>query len=138
MEARAELRQPRISKGLVAIVALSVTLGLGVMAGTVAKNANGSSATTSSQTHAIVYGKGGPAFGSVRHGGAQTVEENAAPTVIRGVSPDAQDRKAAQKLVPDAADSKNWVSAPKWFTPMPSSTAAPIYYLPDGLGYRER
>ena len=143
MEARAELRQPRISKGLVAIVALSVTLGLGVMAGTVAKNVNGSSATTSTQTHAIVYGKGGPAFGSVRHGGAQTVEENAAPTVIRGVSPDAADRKAGLKtgsasVAPDIADSKNWVSAPKWFTPMPSSTAAPIYYLPDGLGYRER
>jgi hypothetical protein len=131
-----------MSKGIIAVVALSTVLGLGLVAGTVAANLNGSSATTSTRTHSIVYGKGGPAFGSVRHGGAQTVEENAAPTVIRGVSPDAQDRKAAQKLpgnaIVDIADSKNWVSAPKWFTPMPSSTAAPIYYLPDGLGYRER
>ena len=113
MEVRAELRQRTMSKGLIAVVALSTVLGLGLLAGTVAANLNGSSATTS-QTHTIAYGKGGPAFGSVRHGGAQTVEENAAPTVIRGVSPDAQDRKAAE------------------------STAAPIYYLPDGLGYRER
>jgi hypothetical protein len=135
MEARAQLRQPRMSKGLIAIVAVGVTFGLGVAAGTVA-NVNGTSGTTS-QTHAIVYGKGGPAFESVRHGGVQTVEENAAPTVIRGVSPDAQDRKAGQQLV-DAANSKYWVSAPKWFTPMASPTAAPTYYMPDGLGYRER
>ena len=111
MEARAELHQPRISKWLVVVVAMSVTLGLGVMAGTVAKNLNGSSATTSTQTHAIVQGKGGLAGQSIRRGGMQTVDENAAPTVIRGVSPDAQDRKAQQ--------------------------AAPKYFLPDGLGFRE-
>src|SRR6266849_5918793 len=110
MEARAEFRQPRISKGLVAIVALSVALGLGVMAGTVAKNLNGS--TTATQTHSVSQGQGGPAFSSIRHSGMQTVEENAAvstsvgpddragsaalaPIAGRGVSPDAADRKAA-------------------------------------------
>jgi hypothetical protein len=110
MEARAELRQPRISKGLVAIVALSVTLGLGVMAGTVAKNLNGS-ATTTTQSHSVSQGLGGSAIGTLRHGGMQSVEENApistavgpddrvgspalAPIAGRGVSPDAADRKA--------------------------------------------
>lgn len=127
MEARAEFRQPRISKGLVAIVAVSVTLGLGVMAGTVAKNLNGSAAT-STQTHSVSQGQGGLAGQSLRHGGMQTVEQNApistavgpddragtaalAPIAGRGVSPDAADRKA--------------------------QTAAPKYFLPDGIGYRE-
>ena len=110
MEARAEFRQPRISKGLVAIVAVSVTLGLGVMAGTVAKNLNSSAAAT--QTHTIAQGQGGAAVQSVRHGGVQMAEESllAAPSK-RGVSPDAEDRKA--------------------------QTAAPKYFLPDGRGYRE-
>ena len=114
MEARAEFRQPRISKGLVAIVAVSVTLGLGVMAGTVAKNLNGS--TTATQTHSLSQGQGGLAGQSLRHGGMQAVEENApistavgpddragspalAPIAGRGVSPDAADRKASQLSV---------------------------------------
>ena len=109
MEARAEFRQPRISKGLVAIVAVSITLGLGVMAGTVAKNLDSSAAAT--QNHTVLQGKGGLAVQSVRHGGMQTVEENLAPAATRGVSPDAQDRKA--------------------------QTAAPKYFSPDRLGFRE-
>ena len=78
------------------------------MAGTIAKN-NGSAATTT-QTHSISQGLGGPANGTVRHGGMQTVEENAAPRAITGVSPDSLDRNAGQKLsgnafvAPDAAD----------------------------------
>jgi hypothetical protein len=111
LEARAEFRQPRISKGLVAIVAVSVALGLGVMAGTIAKN-NGSAATTT-QTHSISQGLGGPANGTVRHGGMQTVEENAAPRAITGVSPDSLDRNAVTPklsgnafVAPDAADHK--------------------------------
>jgi hypothetical protein len=128
MEARAEFRQPRISKSLVAIVAVSIALGLGVMAGTVAKNLNGS-ATTATQNHTVLQGKGGLAVQSVRHGGMQTAEEKAAPVVISGVSPDAADRKAGQKLpgnafvAPDAADH--------------NQSAAPIYYAPDTLGFRE-
>lgn len=128
MEARAEFRQPRLSKGLVAIVAVSIALGLGVMAGTVAKNLNDSAATTT-QTHSVSQGQGGLAAGSVRHGGVQTAEEAATPVVIRGVSPDAADRKAGQKLpgnafvAPDAADH--------------DQSAAPIYYAPDTLGFRE-
>lgn len=129
MEARAEFRQPRISKGLIAIVAVSVTLGLGVMAGTVAKNLNGSSATTSTQTHAIVQGKGGAAIQSVRHSGMQTGEEN--PTVsVTAVGPD--DRAGAPKLTgnafvaPDAADHKSQAAA----APKPAG------FSPE-LGYRE-
>jgi hypothetical protein len=91
-------------------------LGLGVMAGTVAKNLNGSAATTT-QAHSISQGRGGLAVQSVRHSGMQTVEENAAPKAITGVSPDAADRAAAQKLTgnafvaPDAADHKSQAAA---------------------------
>ena len=126
MEARSEFRQPRISKGLIAIVAVSVTLGLGVMAGTVAKNLNGSATTT--QTHSISVGKGGPALQSVRHSGMQTVEENA--PVSTAVGPD--DRAGAPKLTgnafvaPDAADHKSQAAA------APKSAG----FSPE-LGYRE-
>src|SRR6266576_1866547 len=89
MEARAEFRQPRMSKGLIAIVAVSIALGLGVMAGTLSKAGNG---TTSTVQHAALQGKGGSALQTVRHGGLQTVEENA-PTST-AVGPD--DRKASQ------------------------------------------
>ena len=99
MEARAEFRQPRISKGLVAVVAVSIALGLGVMAGTVAKS-NGSAATT--QTHSISQGQGGSALQSVRHSGMQAVEENAA--VSTSVGPD--DRAATStSLAPIAGRS---------------------------------
>ena len=159
MEARAEFRQPRMSKGLVAIVALSVTLGLAVVAGTVAKNLNGSATTT--QSHSITVGQGGPAGQSVRHGGMQTVEENApvstavgpddragspalAPIAGRGVSPDAADRKASQlpvaaigsQLVPQgvstsASDAANHLYQ-TWSAP--KST---IGFSPDARGHRE-
>src|ERR1700694_261926 len=59
MEARAELREPRISKGLVAVVLVGVTLGLGVMAGTMAKNLSAPAPAT--KAHAIVQGNGGAA-----------------------------------------------------------------------------
>jgi hypothetical protein len=126
MEARAELRQPRISKGLIAIVAVSVTLGLGVMAGTVAKNLNGSATTV--QTHAIVMGKGGPAVQSVRHSGTQTGEQN--PTVSATIAGD--DRAAGRTLpgnafvAPDAADHKSQAA------PAPKAAG-----FSPALGYRE-
>jgi hypothetical protein len=125
MEARAEFRQPRISKGLVAIVAVSVTLGLGVMAGTVAKNLNGS--TTATQSHSISQGQGGPAGASIRHSGMQTGEENAA--VSTSVGPD--DRVAPKLsgnafVAPDAADHKSQAA------PASKSTG----FSPE-LGYRE-
>jgi hypothetical protein len=159
MEARAEFRQPRMSKGLVAIVAVSVTLGLGVMAGTIAKN-NGS-ATTTTQTHSVSQGLGGPANGTVRHGGLQSVEENAptstavgpderagspalAPIAGRGVSPDAADRKASQlpvaaigsQLVPQgvstsASDAANHLYQ-TWSASKPT-----IGFSPDARGHRE-
>lgn len=50
MEARASFGRSGISKGLIAATAVSVCLGLAVMAATVAKNAGGS---TSTQTHAV-------------------------------------------------------------------------------------
>jgi hypothetical protein len=116
MEARAEFRQPRISKSLVAIVAVSIALGLGVMAGTLSKAGNGSTTTVQ---HAALQGKGGSALQSVRHGGVQIVEDNLAgspalaPIAAHGVSPDAADRQY-----------KTW-SAPK-----------PIGFSPT-RGYRE-
>jgi hypothetical protein len=146
MEARAEFRQPRLSKGLVAIVAVSVTLGLGVMAGTVAKNLNGSAATTT-QSHSISQGQGGPAFSSIRHSGLQIVEEDAAVTTAvgpddragspalapiagRGVSPDAADRKASVLtgnafVAPDASDHKSQAAAAS--KPARSMEGAPGY-----------
>jgi hypothetical protein len=57
MEARSELRGSRMSKGLVVVIAVCVTLGLGVTAGLVAKNLN---STTATQTH-IVQTKSAPA-----------------------------------------------------------------------------
>src|SRR5882762_11555755 len=80
------------------------------MAGTLSKAGNG---TTTTVQHAALQGKGGSALQTVRHGGVQTVEENAptstavgpddragspalAPIAGRGVSPDAADRKASQ------------------------------------------
>jgi len=158
MEARAEFRQPRISKGLVAVVAVSIALGLGVMAGTLSKGSNG---TTSTVQHAALQGKGGSALQTVRHGGLQTVEENAptstavgpddragspalAPIAGRGVSPDAADRKASllpvgaigSQLVPQgvstiASDAANHLYQ-TWSASKPT-----IGFSPDVQGFRE-
>lgn len=159
MEVRAELRQPRISKGLIAVVALSVTLGLGVMAGTVAKNLNGS-ATTTTQTHSVSQGQGGSAFQSLRHGGVQSVEENApistavgpddragspalAPIAGHGVSPDAADRKASQllpiasigsQLVPQGVQTS--AAQPNQYQTWSASKPA-AGFAPDTRGHRE-
>ena len=85
MEARTELREPRISRGLVAIALVSVTLGLGVMAGTMAHNLSGS--TSAVQSSGIVAGKGGPAVLTIRGHGTQIVENVSAPKV-NAVGPD--------------------------------------------------
>jgi len=85
MEARTDYRESRISKGLVAVVLVSVTLGLGVMAGTIAHNLSGSTAAVSS--HAIVAGKGGPAVLAVRGHGTLINESVAAPKA-NAVGPD--------------------------------------------------
>src|SRR6266550_9393541 len=158
MEARAEFRQPRISKGLVAVVAVSIALGLGVIAGTLSKGSNG---TTSTVQHAALQGKGGSALQTVRHGGLQTVEENAptstavgpddragspalAPIAGRGVSPDAADRKASQ--LPVAAIGSQLV--PQGVSTIASDAANHLYqtwsaskpalgYSPDVQGFRE-
>ena len=145
MEARAEFRQPRISKGLVALVAVSIALGLGVMAGTIAKN-NGSAATTT-QTHSISQGLGGPANGTVRHGGMQTVDENAPISTSVGpddrvtpklsgnafVAPDAADRVSVRLsgnafVAPDAADHKSQAAA---------ASEPALGFSPGAQGYRE-
>jgi hypothetical protein len=85
MEARTELREPRISRGLVAMALVSVVLGLGVMAGTIAHNLSGS--TSAVQSSGIVAGKGGPAVLAVRGHGTQIVESVAAPKAA-AVGPD--------------------------------------------------
>ena len=158
MEARAEFRQPRISKGLVAIVAVSIALGLGVMAGALSKAGNG---TTTTVQHAALQGKGGSALQTVRHGGVQTVEENAptstavgpddragspalAPIAGRGVSPDAADRKAS--LLPVGAIGSQLV--PQGVSTSASDAANHLYqtwsaskptmgFSPDSRGHRE-
>jgi hypothetical protein len=78
MEARASVGRSEISKGLIAVVAVSITLGLAVMTATVAKNFGASSAT---QTHAV---KAQPASGPVyvqpgNSGGVKFLDDGLAP-----------------------------------------------------------
>jgi cytoskeletal protein RodZ len=51
MEARASYGRTGFSKGFIAVIAVLIALGLGVMAAAVAKNANGT--TTTIQTHSV-------------------------------------------------------------------------------------
>jgi hypothetical protein len=78
MEARASFGRTGISKGFIAAIAVSVTLGLGVMAAAVAKNVSGSSTT---QTHAV---KAQPASGPTyaqpgNRGGLKFLDDSLAP-----------------------------------------------------------
>jgi len=76
MEARTEFRGAGISRSLVAVVAVSITLALGVTAGVVAKNF---SAPAAPQTH-ISQGLGGAAQANPAYrGGNQLVGGSAAP-----------------------------------------------------------
>ncbi|HEY4889100.1 MAG TPA: hypothetical protein VIJ58_11110 [Candidatus Dormibacteraeota bacterium] len=85
MEARSAVRGTGISKGIVAVLAVSVTMGLGVAAGVVAKNLSGSAAT---QSH-ISQGLGGPAFANpAQRSGNQVFGANAAPAAVPAVGPD--------------------------------------------------
>jgi hypothetical protein len=85
MEARSAIRGTGISKGIVAVLAVSVTMGLGVAAGVVAKNLSGSTAT---QSH-ISQGLSGPAYvNPARRGGLQEFDGNAAPAAVPAVGPD--------------------------------------------------
>jgi hypothetical protein len=73
MEARASFGRTGTSKGLIAAVAVSITLGLAVMAATVAKNVGGSPAT---QTHAVV--QSAPSYTRpAQRGGAQEFDGSA-------------------------------------------------------------
>jgi hypothetical protein len=78
MEAGAQFRQARISKGLVALVAFGIALGLGGFAASaVARN---SSAPAVTQTH-FVQSQAGPASTNpVRHGGTRILPDSVAPT----------------------------------------------------------
>jgi len=85
MEARSAVRGTGISKGIVAVLAVSVTMGLGVAAGVVAKNLSGSTAT---QSH-ISQGLSGPAFAAqALRGGTRVFGGNAAPAAVPAVGPD--------------------------------------------------
>jgi hypothetical protein len=97
MEARAELREPRISKGLVAVVLVGVTLGLGVMAGTMAKNLSAPAPAT--KAHAIVQGNGGPAVLTIRGHGTQIVDRISAPA---STAAGYDDRKTTTSLAPNS------------------------------------
>jgi len=80
MEARSAVRGTGISKGIVAVLAVSVTMGLGVAAGVVAKNLSGSTATQSHISQAL----SGPAFAAhALRGGTQV-----APAAVPAVGPD--------------------------------------------------
>jgi hypothetical protein len=89
MEARTELRGSRMSKGLVVVIAVCITLVLGVTAGIVAKNVNG---TTAAPTH-FVQTTLGPAESTypVQRGGVQMGDRTGAPAAGT-LGPDAQDR----------------------------------------------
>jgi hypothetical protein len=78
MEARASLGRTGISKGFIVAIAVSVTLGLGVMAAAVAKNVSGSSTT---QTHAVkAQPASGPSYAQPGYrGGKQTLDDGLAP-----------------------------------------------------------
>jgi hypothetical protein len=94
VEARSTYSGSRSSKSLVAVIAVVATMGLGVTAGVVAKNLNGSSAP---QTHKIAAGLGGAAQENpAQRGGVQIVGGNSAPAAA--VGPD--DRPTTTKLTP--------------------------------------
>jgi hypothetical protein len=97
MEVRSELREARVSKGVVAVVLVSVTLGLGVMAGTMAHNLSASGAATIA--HPMAQGNGGPAVLTIRGHGTQIVDRIAAPAST-AVGPD--DRPTTTKLAPNS------------------------------------
>jgi hypothetical protein len=94
VEARSSYSGSWSSKSLVAVMAVVATMGLGVTAGVVAKNLNGSAAP---QTHKIAAGLGGAAQANpARRGGVQIVGGNSAPAAA--VGPD--DRPTTTKLTP--------------------------------------
>jgi hypothetical protein len=76
MEARAAFGRTGASKGFIAVVAVLITLGLGVMAAAVAKNASGSTVT---QTHAVSAPAGIHYAQSGYRGGKQTLDDGLAP-----------------------------------------------------------
>ena len=99
MEARTEYQGTGISKALAAVVAVSITIALGVAAGVVAKNLT---APAAHQTH-IVQGLGGAAQENpARRGGVQTVggEIKGVTAAPAAVGPD--DRATTTQLAPSS------------------------------------
>ena len=82
MEARASFGRTGTSKGLIAAVAVSITLGLAVMAATVVKNFSGSPAT---QTHAVV--QSAPTYAQPAHRGGAQEFDGAATSSATGTQP---------------------------------------------------
>jgi hypothetical protein len=79
MEARADYREARTSKGLVALVVVSIALGLGAMTLTTLTKTTGAPAAVT-QTH-FVQSQAGPAVANpARRGGTQIVPDYSAPT----------------------------------------------------------
>jgi hypothetical protein len=99
MEARTELRGSRMSKGLVVVIAVCVTLGLGVTAGIVAKNVNG---TTATQTH-VVKIQSAPAESTypMQRSGLQMGDRSGAPAAGT-LAPALLDRNAERAAKPTA------------------------------------
>src|SRR3977135_2189614 len=91
MHARESFRGAGPSKALVVVVAVSITLGLGVMAGAVAKNLSGTT-ITSTPTH-FVQAQNGRALVYPKHSGVQMIDDTAAPALVSGQSAKAQGGK---------------------------------------------
>jgi hypothetical protein len=83
MEARASFGRTGTSKGLIAAVAVSITLGLAVMAATVVKNVSGSPAT---QTHAVVV-QSAPSYARPAQRGGQQEYDGSATSSAKAALP---------------------------------------------------
>ena len=92
MEARTELRGARMSKGLVVVIAVCVTLGLGITGGVVAKNFKAAPAAT--QTH-FVQGLGGAASEQPARRGGTAIVGGSEPATSSALADRATDRNAA-------------------------------------------
>ena len=126
MEARTELRRPGMSKGLVVVIAVCVTLGLGVTAGIVAKNF---SSTTAAPAH-FVQTTLGPAESTypVQHSGLQMGDRSGAATdgtsAVQRAGLQLDDligAASAGTLGPDAQDRNDKLAAKPTAVPNPRS-----------------
>ena len=104
MEARTELRGARMSKGLVVVIAVCVTLGLGITGGVVAKNFKAAPAAT--QTH-FVQGLGGAASEQPARRGGTAIVSGSEPATSSAVGPDERPYTAPAAPVAEPSGVRN-------------------------------